>query len=70
MLRALRELIRGMKIGLQEFHRSSEEIQQEMRNAIEVRPMDKTDRRLVRNVILFLALICYTFLCLSLFGAL
>ena len=67
MLRTLRELFRGIKIGLREFHLSSQEIQEEINNAIEVRPPDETDRRMVRNVIFFFALLGYTLLWLALF---
>jgi hypothetical protein len=67
MLRTVRELIRGLKVGMHEFHRSSEEIQDEMRNAIEVRPMDEADRRLVRAFFLGCTLLGYTLLCLALF---
>jgi hypothetical protein len=67
MWQVLRELMRGMKSGFQEFHRSSEEIQDEMNRAMEVRPPDESDRRMMRNLILSFALLCYTLFWLSLF---
>ena len=67
MLRALRDLIRGLKIGLREFHRSSEEIQDEMRDAMEVRPMDEADSRVMRNICVLCALLCYTIFWLTVF---
>jgi len=70
MWQQLRELMRGMKSGFQEFRRSSEEIQDEVNRAMEVPPPDESDHRVTRNVILFFALLCYTIFWLSLFRAL
>ena len=70
MWHPLRELMSGMKIGLQEFHRSSQEIQEEIHRAMEVRPPDESDHRLMRSTILFFALLCYTIFWLNLFRAL
>ena len=67
MLQTVRELIRGMKEGIREFRRSYEEIQDEMRNAIEVRPVAESDRGLLRDVFLAIALLGYTLLWLALF---
>ena len=71
MWHQLRELILGMKAGLREFRRASSEIRDEIDQAIDLQPPpDETDSRVVRNVIIFFALLCYTVFWLSLFRAL
>ena len=60
MWRQLRELMRGMKSGFREFHRSSEEIQDEMNRAMEVPPQDESDHRPMRTILLSFALLLLT----------
>jgi Sec-independent protein translocase protein TatA len=69
MFKQLRELIRGLQEGMREFRRASREIQDEIDQAIELRPLDETDQRCGRNLVLILALVAYTLLCLALLPA-